>query len=52
MNRIEQIFCPVNGWDCPYFSCGECMMLQMEGIHPNKECDDFMAFEEYFKEDE
>lgn len=34
--RTKRIYCPVNGWDCPYYKNGEC------GIEdPIHECDDF-----------
>lgn len=37
--RKEKIYCPANGWDCPYFKNGEC------GIeNPLFDCDDFMFF--------
>lgn len=36
MKRTKKIYCPVNGWDCPYYKNGEC------GIEdPIHECDDF-----------
>lgn len=34
--RTEKIYCPVNGWDCPYFVDGECAIED-----PFDECDDF-----------
>ena len=37
--RKGKIYCPLNGWDCPYYKKGEC------GIeNPAKECDDFGYF--------
>ena len=37
--RKGKIYCPANGWDCPYYKKGEC------GIEdPIKECDDFGYF--------
>ena len=33
------IFCPVNGWDCPYYKNGECSLANVEN-----ECDDFYFF--------
>ena len=30
------IYCPVNGWDCPYFKSGICYIAD-----PITECDDF-----------
>lgn len=39
MARTKKIYCPVNGWDCPYYKKGEC------GIeNPIDECDDFGVF--------
>lgn len=36
--RKGRIYCPVNGWVCPYYKDGEC------GIErPYEECDDFYA---------
>lgn len=37
--RTKKIYCPANGWDCPYYRKGEC------GIeNPIAECDDFSCF--------
>ena len=37
-------FCPVNGWDCPYWrKDGHCAME-----HPEEECEDFIAIDEFF----
>lgn len=37
---IKKFFCPVNGWDCPYFKeDGSCAMVD-EGDNPVEECDD------------
>lgn len=49
--RTKKIYCPCNGWDCPYFKKGEC------GIEdPMNECDDFSYFwdkgDDYICEDE
>lgn len=49
--RKKKIYCPANGWDCPYYKKGEC------GIeNPIKECDDFGYFwdtdDDYICEDE
>ena len=49
--RKGKIYCPLNGWDCPYYKKGEC------GIEdPVKECDDFGYFwdtdDDYICEDE
>ena len=49
--RKGKIYCPLNGWDCPYYKKGEC------GIeNPLEECDDFGYFwdadDDYICEDE
>ena len=37
--RKGKIYCPANGWDCPYYKNGEC------GIeNPLADCDDFILF--------
>ena len=37
--RMNKIYCPLNGWDCPYYKEGEC------GIEdPMNDCDDFWVF--------
>lgn len=36
------IYCPVNGWDCPYFDANGCCMMYPD-TDPIKECDDFAA---------
>ena len=37
--RKGKIYCPANGWDCPYYKNGEC------GIeNPLADCDDFVLF--------
>lgn len=37
--RTGKIYCPANGWDCPYYKNGEC------GIeNPLSDCDDFVLF--------
>ena len=33
------IYCPVNGWDCPYYNDNVCTC---PNVH--KECDDFLFF--------
>ena len=31
--RKGKIYCPVNGWDCPYYKDGECgMKVLMKGV--------------------
>ena len=45
MKDTEKIFCPVNGWDCPYWKeDGTCGMKEEEGCHPLEECDDYYFF--------
>lgn len=37
------IYCPINGWDCPYYdNAGRCTMYPE--TDPIKECDDFAVF--------
>ena len=41
----EPIFCPANGWDCPYYENGICY------IHnPMEDCDDWGLFWESWEE--
>ena len=41
--KIGKIYCPVNGWDCPYFSTdGTCTVYPASD--PIDECDDFAYF--------
>ena len=40
----KKFFCPVNGWDCPYFKKdGSCSMVD-DGDDPVLECDDAATF--------
>lgn len=41
MNKPKdaKVYCPVNGWDCPYYKEGECKIE-----NPIEECDDFAFF--------
>lgn len=40
MALTKKFFCPVNGWDCPYFKKdGSCSMVD-DGDNPVMECDD------------
>lgn len=40
---MKVIYCPVNGWDCPYYSKeGYCTMYPEDD--PINECDDFAIF--------
>ena len=44
MALTKKFFCPVNGWDCPYFKKdGSCSMVD-DGDDPVLECDDAGAF--------
>lgn len=37
---MKVFYCPVNGWDCPYWKKdGTCEMVD-EGLDPTLECDD------------
>jgi hypothetical protein len=53
---MKKFYCPVNGWDCPYFKigAGTCKMVD-EGRDPVKECDDAAFFwdedDDYFVEE-
>ena len=45
----KKIYCPVNGWDCPYWKeDGTCSMKEEEGVHPKEECDDYAFFDAMF----
>lgn len=37
--KTGNIYCPVNGWDCPHYKNGACIC---PNVH--KECDDFVFF--------
>ena len=37
--KTGKTFCPVNGWDCPYYKNNECVLE-----NPNLDCDDFCYF--------
>lgn len=44
-NKRENVYCPCNGWDCPYYEKGICY------IHdPMEECDDWGMFWESWEE--
>lgn len=49
--RTKKIYCPVNGWDCPYYHYGECSIED-----PIHECEDFATQwnedDDYICEDE
>ena len=40
---MKRIYCPVNGWDCPYFDAWGCCSMYPES-DPIDECDDFTMF--------
>lgn len=43
--QTKKIYCPVNGWDCPYWKKDNiCSMKEEEGIHPKDGCDDYIIF--------
>lgn len=47
MSWTKKFFCPVNGWDCPYWRedwDGGCCSLVDEGKDPIEECDDAATF--------
>lgn len=50
----KRFYCPVNGWDCPYWKEGGVCGMGDEGLDPIKECDDFAGFwdpeDEYWEE--
>lgn len=44
MTLTKKFFCPVNGWDCPYWKKdGSCSMVD-DGDNPVEECDDAAYF--------
>lgn len=43
----EKVFCPVNGWDCPYYYDGIC---KMDDGNPMEDCDDFASMFESWEE--
>lgn len=45
-HKGETIYCPVNGWDCPY--CDENNICYIND--PMEECEDFMACFESWEE--
>jgi len=41
--KMKKIYCPVNGWDCPYWrEDGACAMYP--DADPIEECEDFGVF--------
>lgn len=49
--RKGKVYCPANGWDCPYYKNGECALNDPWG-----DCDDFRYFweddDDYICDDE
>lgn len=44
----EKIYCPVNGWDCPYWNKdGTC---SLENV--TEECDDYMSIMSFFEDED
>ena len=44
MALTKKFFCPVHGWDCPYWKeDGSCKLVD-EGSNPVEECDDAAIF--------
>lgn len=39
LHNGEPVYCPVNGWDCPYYNQGLCCIAD-----PVEDCDDFASF--------
>lgn len=38
--RQFEAYCPVNGWDCPYYHAGGKCAIE----NPVEECEDYMSF--------
>lgn len=36
----KTVYCPVNGWDCPYWRKGGVCVID----NPKEDCDDYAAF--------
>ena len=45
---MEKIYCPVNAWDCPYYTEGGVCTIE----NPLEECDDYAAMEECLNDDD
>lgn len=44
----EKIYCPVNGWDCPYWNKdGTCSLENVA-----EECDDYMLIMSFFEDED
>ena len=39
------VYCPVNGWDCPYFKNNFCTIE-----NPEENCDDFALIADFFSD--
>ncbi len=47
---MKHIHCPVNGWDCPYYTDkGHPCRCALD--HPEEECDDFLVFWDPIEDD-
>ena len=44
---MSEEYCPVNGWDCPYYKDGKCICEK-----PDENCEDYIMFWESFDNDE
>lgn len=44
-HNSEPIFCPVNGWDCPYYDNGMCFIRD-----PMEDCDAFASMFDSWEE--
>lgn len=40
---MKVIYCPVNGWDCPYYDTKSYCCTMYPETDPIKECDDFAS---------
>lgn len=45
LHKGEPIYCPCNGWDCPYYENGICYISD-----PMEYCDDWAYFWESWEE--
>lgn len=42
----KTVYCPVNGWDCPYFKTNGICTIE----NPYDNCDDYAAIEDFFSD--
>lgn len=42
--KKKVFYCPVNGWDCPYWEKGGTCLMVNDGDDPTMECDDAYSF--------